>query len=704
MNVFFKRRSRIILCVSGKRKHNEGVAFVKRIISVIVLLLLLICGCAMLRKDAAPETSQEQMTEAPQVEIEKKVSNGGKKEYVYILKSFDYYHNGGSVFNTFEFLKNPTEAKDKYLSVGEKFGFRFIDKDGQLFLRTMSAFGKNQYYDMYGFFAYRCGFFPNEQCSDAIAFLCDEEAIKKCFSENGVKDIREIIILRFSDHKTGYVAVALTENEAYYMTVPVADAEYGDYIHQKVYTSEEFKKIYSPREADVYIDGKKMDFPVATMLGEKYIELDAVSFLSSLGHECTYDVEKQEITAGEYKIKLEYNKAATELRKNYGGFIEPAPEYTVTIKTAKSENKGYSAVIRNGRVLIGYECLEALCETLNYDYKYNYDDYSVYLDDSRSEVTLRDEVNFYPYKLRDEIGGYKLKWFGYYHNEGGIYNTFAFLQNPFVEIESVLNGSGEHVLFKEVDGKLVLSALPGHNEKSHVDLFSSPAVLSGLNASKHCSEAVAFLCDEEAIKKCFFENGVGDIRKIEVLSFMDEKVGYIAVALTENEAYYMTIPLAEAEYGDYIYQKVYTSEEFKKIYSPRAADVYIDGEKMDFPVATMLGEKYLEMDMLSFLEALGYECTYDEEKQEITAGEYKIKLEYDEESTSYRNKYKEFLESAPEYDVTVSGWSNPSPKEWAVLKNGRFLASQRVIEGFCNVSGYEITYQYDDMSVHIFKK
>ena len=664
----------------------------KRIISVI-LLLLLACGCAKLQRNETPKLAQGQQDAV-----------GAEKEYSYVSKSFDYYHNNGSVFNTFEFLQNPTETKDKCLFAGEKLEFRFLDKDGRLLLKTMGNSGKNQYYDMYGFFAYRRGFYPNEQCSDAIAFLCDEEAIKECFSENGVKDIREIKILKLFDKKTGYIAVALTENEAYYMTVPVADAEYGDYIHQKVYTSEDFKKIYSPREADVYVDGKKMVSPSATLLGEKYIELDVVSFLEALGYECKYDPEKQEITAGEYKIKLEYNKAATELRKNHDGFIECAPEYTVTIKTAKSENKGYSAVIRNGRILIGYDCLEALCELLNYDYKYNYDDYSVYLDDSCSKVTLRDEINFYPYKLRDEIDGYKLKWFGYYHNEGSIYNTFAFLKNPFTEIEDVLYGSGEHVLFKEEDGKLVLSALPGYNEKSHIDLFSSPAVLSGFNSGEHCSEAVAFLCNEEAIKECFSENGVKDIRKIEILGFMDEKVGYIAVALTENEAYYMTVPLAEAEYGDYIYQKVYTSEEFKKIYSPREADVYIDGKKMDFSVATMLGEKYLEMDILSFLEALGYECTYDEEKQEITAGEEKIKLEYNEERTKSRNEYKEFLENAPVYDVTVFGWGDPSPQELAVLKNGRFLANQRVIEGFCYVSGYEIEYQYDDMSVHIFKK
>ena len=166
----------------------------------------------------------------------------------------------------------------------------------------------------------------------------------------------------------------------------------------------------------------------------------------------------------------------------------------------------------------------------------------------------------------------------------------------------------------------------------------------------------------------------------------------------------MPVPIAEAEYGDYIYQKVYTSEEFKRIYAPRAADVYIDGEKMDFSSTTLLGEKYLEMDIVSFLEALGYECKYNAEKQEITADEYKIKLDYNEEGTRNRNAYAEFLESAPEYDVTVSGWGDPSPQEWAVLKNGRFLASQRVIEGFCYMSGYEIEYQYDDMSVHIFKK
>ena len=665
----------------------------KRIISVI-LILLLVCGCAKLQKTETSETEQGQQS-----------AGGEKKEYSYVLKSFDYYHNNGSVFNTFEFLQNPTEAKDKCLFAGEKLEFRFRDEDGKLILKTMGNSGKNQYYDMYGFFAYRRGFYPNEQCSDAIAFLCDEEAIKECFSENGVNDIREIKILKLFDKKTGYIAVALTENEAYYMTVPVAEAKYGDYIHQKVYTSKEFKKIYSPKEADVYIDGKKMDFPVTTLLGDKYIELDAIGFLEALGYECKYDPEKQEITAGEYIIKLEYNKEATELRKKYDEFVESAPEYTVTIQTAEAENKGCSAIIRNGRVLIGHDCMEALCELLRYEYKYNYDDYSIYLDDHYSEVTLRDQVNFYPYKLRDEIDGYKLRSFVYYHNEGSIYNTLAFLKNPFADIEDSLYGSSECALFEEVNGKLVLSGLPGYNEKSHNDLFSLSAFYAAFDSDAYCSEAVGFLCDEEAIKKCFSQNGVKDISKIYILGFMDQKTGYIIVALTENEAYYMTVPIAEAEYGDYIYQKVYTSEEFKKIYSPREADVYIDGKKMDFPSVTLLGEMYVEMDIIGLLEALGYECKYDSEKQEITAGEYIIKLEHDEEWAGYSEKYAEFIEPATEFDVTISGLdSTSSSLKWVTLRNGRFLASKRLVEGLCYVSGYEVEYQYDEMSVYIFKK
>ncbi len=647
---------------------------------LFTLLLLLLFGCTKPQKNTVSEVTQGH---AVSIDDEKG----------YILKSFDYYHNNGSVFNTFEFLQNPTEAKDKNLFAGEKFGFRFIDKDGHLRLENMCNFGKNQYYDMYGFFASERGFYPNEQCSDAIAFLCDQEAIKECFSKNGVKDIREIVILRFFDHKTGYVAVALTENEAYYMTVPVAEAEYGDYIYQKVYTSEEFKKIYSPREASVYIDGKKMDFPSATLLGEKYLEMDILSFFEALGYECKYDLKKQEITAGECKIKLKYNKKATELREKYSEFIESAPEYTVTIQTTKSKHKGYSAVVRDGRVLVGCECMEALCELLKYDYKYNYDDYSVYLDDHYSEVTLRDEID-----------GYKLRLLGSYHNEGSIYNTFAFLKNPFVEIEDVLYYHSEYALFKEVDGKLVLSAVPGYNEKSHHDLFSQSAFFTSFNSGEYCSEAIAFLCDEVAIRECFTDNGVRDIRKIEILGFMDEKVGYIAIALTENEAYYMTIPIAEAEYGDYIYQKVYTSEAFKKLYAPRAADVYIDGKKMESPSTTLLGEKYLEMDILSFLEALGYECKYDSKKQEIAVGKEKIKFEYNEERTSHRNEDDEFLKCAPVYDVTIYKPEPSDDMNWAILRNGRFLANARVIEGFCYRAGYEIEYRFDDMSVHIFKK
>ena len=264
---------------------------------LFTLLLLLLFGCTKPQKNTVSEVTQGQ---AVSIDDEKG----------YILKSFDYYHNNGSVFNTFEFLQNPVDTKDKCFFAGEKFGFRFIDKDGHLRLENMCHFGKNQYYDMYGFFASERGFYPNEQCSDAIAFLCDQEAIKECFSKNGVKDIREITILRFSDHKTGYLAVALTENEAYYMTVPVAEAEYGDYIYQKVHTSEAFKKLYAPRAADVYIDGKKMESPSATLFGEKYLEMDILSFLETLGYECKYDLKKQEITAGEYIIKLEYKCSA----------------------------------------------------------------------------------------------------------------------------------------------------------------------------------------------------------------------------------------------------------------------------------------------------------------------------------------------------------------------------------------------------------
>jgi len=659
--------------------------------ALCIVLLLLACGCT-----------------APQTDVTAEVTQGASldDEKGYTVKSFDYYRTGDSVFDTFEFLQNKADGKDRFLSVGEKFDFRFEGKDGELKLKYISASDKTQYYNLFGYFAYEHGFYPNEQCSDALAFLCDEEAIKECFSKNGVKDIREIVIWRLADYKTGYVASALTENDAYYMTVPIANAEHGNYIYQKVYTSEEFKKIYSPREADVYIDGKKMESPSVTLLGEKYLEMDLLSFLEALGYECEYDAKKLEISAGEYKIALKYNKKATELRKKYSEFIEPAPEYTVTIRTPEEKKKGYSAMLRNGRVLVGYECLEALCELLRYDCTYNYDDYSVHLDDRNSEVVLRDEINFYPYKLRDEIDGYKLKVLSYYHNEGSIYNTFEFLQNPFDErvYEESLYASSESALFKEVDGKLVLSAVPGHNETSHADLFSTSAMLESAYPNEHCSDALAFLCDEEAIKECFSKNGVKDISKVRILGFMDDEMPYIAVALTENDAYYMPVPIADAEHGDYTYQKVYTSEEFKKLYSPRAADVYIDGRKADFPSVTLLGESYLEMDLLGFLEALGYECEYDAKKQEISAGKYKIKLDYDEEWSSYGKKYAEFIEDAPRFELTIPELEPTSPSEWVTLRNERFLASKRLVEGFCYLSGYEIEYQYDDMSVHIFKK
>lgn len=166
----------------------------------------------------------------------------------------------------------------------------------------------------------------------------------------------------------------------------------------------------------------------------------------------------------------------------------------------------------------------------------------------------------------------------------------------------------------------------------------------------------------------------------------------------------MTIPLAAEVYGDYIFQKIYTIEVFKMLYGPRSAKVFINGKKVKFTSKTLLVEMYLEMDILDFFKALGFQCKYNEKIKEITAGNYIVR--FDDGSVRDINlEYEEFIESAQIYDafLTTPEFANAS-WNWAKYRNGRFLGSYRFFKNLCRELGYEIEYHYDDCSVHIYKK
>ena len=313
-------------------------------------------------------------------------------------------------------------------------------------------------------------------------------------------------------------------------------------------------------------------------------------------------------------------------------------------------------------------------------------------------LELSDEAEHEP----AEEQKYIVKTLNAFHVEG-IYDMFRFIKNP--KENNLYYCLQDTFRFVEQGGRLILKDMRHGDNPMFYDIDGDYVFAEGFSSSEYCSKAVAFLCDENAIRQRFHEGGIDDIRDIVIIEFIDAKVGYIIAAVTKKTAYYMTVPLAAEVYGDYIYQKVYTSGEFKRIYGPRPAKVFINGKEVKFSSKTLLGEMYLEMDILDFLKAVGLECKYNEKTKEITAGEYIIRFESDEECKEVCERYEEFIESAPEYDIffTMPQYKN-SPSRYAVYRNGRYLGSKSFMESLSSNLGYEIEYHYDDCSVRINKK
>ena len=313
-------------------------------------------------------------------------------------------------------------------------------------------------------------------------------------------------------------------------------------------------------------------------------------------------------------------------------------------------------------------------------------------------LELSDEAEHEP----AEEQKYIVKTLNAFHVEG-IYDMFRFIKNP--KENNLYYCLQDTFRFVEQGGRLILKDMRHGDNPMFYDIDGDYVFAEGFSSSEYCSKAVAFLCDENAIRQRFHESGIDGIQDIVVIEFIDAKVGYIIAAVTEKTAYYMTVPLAAEVYGDYIYQKVYTSGEFKRIYGPRPAKVFINGKEVKFSSKTLLGEMYLEMDILDFFKALGFQCKYNEKTKEITAGNYKVHFEYSENGWMMPEEYEEFIESAPVYDafLTTPEFTNAS-WNWAKYRDGRFLGSYRFFKNLCRELGCEIEYHYEDCSVRINKK
>jgi len=255
---------------------------------------------------------------------------------------------------------------------------------------------------------------------------------------------------------------------------------------------------------------------------------------------------------------------------------------------------------------------------------------------------------------------------------------------------------GMHIIFRfeEQNGQLLITGISsedGSGEQGPFLALDDPDnIWQKFNSSEYCQRAIIFLCDEDTIKECFRENGVENIQEIIILNLdgMGNEVGYAITAITEMQVYFMTVPLSNEEYGDYIFQKVYTQDEFLKIYSPRAAKVFINNTETAFSTTPILGDNYLEMELFEFLDALGAQYTYDEDNSIIAFND--ITMQVNEYNGSYYVDIFKDVELVSELGSVR-------------FVEGKCIGDILLYMGLCHALGYEIDFHYDDYSVRIVK-
>ena len=253
-----------------------------------------------------------------------------------------------------------------------------------------------------------------------------------------------------------------------------------------------------------------------------------------------------------------------------------------------------------------------------------------------------------------------------------------------------------HIIFRfeEQNGQLLITGISSGFEKQgpFLALDDPDNIWQKFNSSEYCQRAIIFLCDEDTIKECFRENGVENIQEIIILNLdgMGNEVGYAITAITEMQVYFMTVPLSNEKYGDYIFQKVYTQDEFLKIYSPRPAKVFINEKEVTFSTTPILGDVFLEMDLFEFLDGLGIQYTYNKDHKTISFNN--IILQMDE--------YKDGL-----YDVEMFKDDSEHRDVIGEVKyvKGKCIGDLLLYDELCRALGYSMELHYDDYSIRIVK-
>ena len=253
-----------------------------------------------------------------------------------------------------------------------------------------------------------------------------------------------------------------------------------------------------------------------------------------------------------------------------------------------------------------------------------------------------------------------------------------------------------HVIFRFVKNNdiLRLESISRENDRGQQGEFKTLENETCLNSGEYCSKAIKFLCNDKEIKEQFYKNEIDNIKNIVIidLSTMEEEVGYVIAAVTDREAYYMTVPLERERYGDYIFQKVYTSDEFLKIYSPRSAKVFVDEKRIELINEPVVGDLVFEMDIFTFLHALGFEYTYEESSKKICFGEYTI--QFMEQKNFQADDEYNIVFTSPKDNDSINFLSSTR------YKNGTYIGDYYFYNTICFRIGYDMDIHYDDYSVH----
>ena len=291
----------------------------------------------------------------------------------------------------------------------------------------------------------------------------------------------------------------------------------------------------------------------------------------------------------------------------------------------------------------------------------------------------------------EEYTTMKFKHFGAESSE----EVFEFMENPWDNYLSSPEGGFTQVFrFRGENGKLILHDMGQEGSDSNpVGGIAFYDLSDRYSASEYCSKAVAFLCDDEAILRSFGQSGISDVQKIVRIT---TRHGFVVAGLTDKEAYYMTVPLQAEVYGDYVFQKVHTKDEFEKIYGPRPVKIFVNQKEAHFPTAPMMiaepqgiGEAYyFKVDVLELADALGIPAEYDKAANTVTFGEHLLRFVMDEDGGT--DVY--ITEPGKEEEYTYRG---------AQFGERSYIIGYSLTRWLCRCVGYELEMDIENYALYI---